>query len=272
VYESHFSLADRPFREGLDADAFVALPSRVAALRRLAYGLEHIGGPALLYGATGTGKSLLARCLGASAPYRTIVMDYPALPVESLLAYLANELGDPPRRVPDGGPLDLHRTVRAVREALAASAARGARPLLIVDDAHLIADRRALDALRLLLNFDSGGGPDLALVLVGEPELVLDLPAALADRVSARCLLRPLDLAEAGDYLAGRLARVGGAAALFEGDAVAALHAASEGLPRRLNRLADLALLVAASEGRDRVDAPLIARLAADELPDAIAA
>ena len=37
--------------------------------------------------------------------------------------------------------------------------------------------------------------------------------------------------------------------------ALADLHRAAEGLPRRLNRLADLALLVAYAEGLDRPDA-----------------
>ena len=41
---------------------------------------------------------------------------------------------------------------------------------------------------------------------------------------------------------------------LFTPDALAALHRAADGLPRRLNHLADLALLVAYAEGHDQAD------------------
>jgi type II secretory pathway predicted ATPase ExeA len=271
VYEAHFGLTGRPFREALDAGAFVELPSRVAALRRLAYGFEHAGGAALLFGAPGSGKTMVARRLAAAGAYRAVVVDYPAMGPESLVAFVAGELGALPCLDASDVP-DLAVSVRAVRGALADASGRGERVLLVVDDAHLVADRRALDALRLLLNVDVGGGPALALLLVGEPDLALGLPAALADRLAARCLLRPLDRGESDAYVRGRLERVGAAACPFDDAALEALHAAAEGLPRRLNRVADLALLVAAAEGRRVVGPELVQRLALDELTDALAA
>ena len=70
----------------------------------------------------------------------------------------------------------------------------------------------------------------------------------------------------------GGCVAAGAAGALFDPEALAALHRASDGLPRRLNRLADLALLVAYAEGRDRPDARAVAVAAREASPDHLAA
>ena len=47
--------------------------------------------------------------------------------------------------------------LRLLRDQLAAAAAAGRRPLLIVDEAHLIHDPATFETLRLLLNFATAG-------------------------------------------------------------------------------------------------------------------
>ena len=125
--------------------------------------------------------------------------------------------------------------------------ARGAgeRPLLVVDEAHLIEDVAAFETLRLLLNFATAGPSDLSLLFVGGAEVLLALPAGLADRLAARCLLGPLTEAESSTYIVGRITDAGAQTPLFTPEALSALHNAADGLPRRLNHLADLALLIA---------------------------
>src|SRR5689334_19358975 len=60
VYEAYYKLARRPFLETVSPLAYVELPSREVALRRLRYGLEHSRGPTVLFGPPGAGKTLLA--------------------------------------------------------------------------------------------------------------------------------------------------------------------------------------------------------------------
>ena len=124
-------------------------------------------------------------------------------------------------------------------------AARRERPLLIVDDAHLIDAVATYEALQLLLNFATNGPPDLSLLFIGSAEVLLELPSGLADRLAARCLVGPLTEAESSRYILGRLAAAGATSPLFSPTALTALHRTAAGLPRRLNHLADMALLVA---------------------------
>ncbi len=134
------------------------------------------------------GKTLLARALGAELGGRMVHLTFPVLPAADLVAFLADELGGPPS---GGAPGGWNGSIRRLQSGLAAAVARGDRPFLIVDEAHLIEDPATFEALRLILNFASQGPPDLALLLVGGPEVVANLPPALADRLAARSFLGP---------------------------------------------------------------------------------
>jgi type II secretory pathway predicted ATPase ExeA len=154
---------------------------------------------------------------------------------------------------------------------LAALAASGNSPLLVVDDAHLIDTPATFDALSLLLNFASNGTPDLSLLFVGGAELLLDLPPRLADRLTARCLLGPFTQDESAAYILGRLGNAGATSPLFSQAALTTLHLAADGSPRRLNHLADLALLIAYARDLPVADETTVT-LAARELNRDIAA
>ena len=267
MYETHFGLIGPPFGETVSPLAYVSLPSRDAVLRRVRYGLEHAAGPALIFGPPGTGKTLLARTLAIGLGVATAHLVFPSMPAPELLAFVADELGAAP-----AGDGSLTDSIRRLRHRLGALSARGERPLLIVDEAHLIDDPATFETLRLLLNFTTDGPPDLSLVVVGGPEVLPRLPAGLADRLAARCLLGPLTEQESSVYVLGRLAAAGATAPLFAPDALTALHRAAAGNPRRLNRLADLALLIAYAEGEPHPDAHAIAIAARETDPDGLAA
>ena len=200
MYEAHFGLKQRPFSENVNPSAFVSLFSHAAILRRLRYALVHDHGPAILVGPHGSGKTLLALRLASEMDVNAVHLTFPALSPVDLLAHLAQEFGEIPQPVPSP-----HVALRHLRSEFGRMVKNGERAFLIVDDAHLIGEVATFDTLRLLLNFTTIGSPDLARLFVGGPELLLDLPAGLADRLTARCLLGPLNEAESSAYIVGRL-------------------------------------------------------------------
>ncbi|MEW4570557.1 AAA family ATPase [Tautonia sp. JC769] len=271
MYLDHFELTALPFAESIAPEALVPLATRDAARRRLRYGLEQGQGPVLLFGPAGSGKTVVAASLARELGGRTVHLSYPAMPAPQLLAFLADELDGLHRAASAEAP-GLHATLRRLRAQLAGPASRGKPVLLIVDEAQLIDDRGTFEALRLLQNVSGGGPPDLRVMIVGAPEVLLTLPPSLADRLTARYALGPMTEEESASYVLGRLTWAGARATLFDDEQLRALHLHAEGLPRRLNRLADLALLMAFAEGLDRPDSRCIAVAVRDACPDPLLA
>ncbi|HEY7746354.1 MAG TPA: peptidoglycan-binding protein, partial [Desulfuromonadales bacterium] len=104
-----------------------------------------------------------------------------------------------------------------------------------------------LEQLRLLTNLETSSRKLLQIILIGQPELRDQLARTelrqVAQRITARYHLGPLERSDLADYLQHRLAIAGSRRQLFTSRAVSALYRASRGIPRLVNVLADRALL-----------------------------
>lgn len=120
--------------------------------------------------------------------------------------------------------------------------------------------------LRGLLNLEYDEERLLSLVLSGLPELedVLALDPPLAERVDIRVELACLDDRNAAAYLAHRMRTAGGRPEVLHAEAVTRIAALSDGIPRRLNTLADNALFEAYLASRSQVFVEDVDRAAQD--------
>ncbi|HUG92353.1 MAG TPA: AAA family ATPase [Planctomycetaceae bacterium] len=279
MYEQHWGLGRAAFRNTAEPEFFFRSATHQAALLKLRYATENRLGACLLAGGVGYGKSfttaMLAHDLGETCR-PAVHVRFPQLTPAELLSHLAIELasGD----AVDGGdlPVDfgergLDATVRAIGRQLRRHADAGRRPLVIVDDAHLIGDLRVFQTLQLLLNFQHERSGDFTLVLVGERTLLgrIGRIPQLNDRIGIKALLRPLSQEETAGYVAHRLEVAGTGETIFDGAALDSLFEQSGGVPRKINRLCDLALLVAYSDGL-RTVTPSEVEAVVDELVAAV--
>jgi type II secretory pathway predicted ATPase ExeA len=151
-----------------------------------------------------------------------------------------------------GLPTERNRAAafRAIRSEITRLTLEGKqRPLLIVDEAHHLRNE-VLEDLRLLTNYAMDSANRLCLILVGLTELRRRLKMAvhesLAQRIAVRYHLSGLARDELPAYLTHRLRLAGCELPLFEPPAIEALFQASQGMPRKINRLAHYALTCAA--------------------------
>ncbi|MCU0871154.1 MAG: AAA family ATPase [Pirellulaceae bacterium] len=263
MYTAYWKLNARPFDNGCDPQFYYPSESHQVTLLKLRYALDHPRGAALLAGAAGLGKSLLAQTLLADLPESfgpLIHLKFPQMSPPQLLALIAEELTG---RNMDGATAD--RSVLAIQRTLSKNQQEGRRAVIVIDEAHLLHDTDALETLRLLMNF----APAWTLVLVAQPSLlpVLERTPELEERIGVQCLLRPLPAEESVRYISHRMSAAGAADvdSIFDPAALDVMHQLSGGIPSRINRLGDLALLIGFAEEQQRVTADHVAAVA-DEL------
>lgn len=257
MYERHWGLTRRPFDDVPDSDMFVRTDSHHAAFLKLRYLVEHRQGLGVLSGDVGTGKSTVVAVLDrdlppANRPVVSIV--YPRMTSVELLSFLAEELGGSrPGNEPRLEGTDA--IVRRIVGQLQRHSESGRAPVIVVDEANLIDDVDVFHALRLLLNFRRPPRFDFTLILAGDLSLLPQVQrmAALDDRVAVKCILQPLSHADAEDYVTRRLQFAGATRKIFTDAAVRAAFELSGGVPRRLNRLCDLALLVGYADSLEQI-------------------
>lgn len=277
MYEQHWGLRKTPFGTDRDAESYFAGSSHQSALLKLRFLVDHCRGAGLLVGPSGAGKSRLLQALlpeddANSAPVVKIV--YPLMSPLELLCFIVRELGDGQptvngtmtvtRTLSVGGSMDL--VLRQLIDRLRTLTEQGRPAVIVIDDAHTISDRQVFQSLHLLLNLQQYQGVEFTLILAGQPELVgmtKRLPQ-LDDRISIPCVLTALTATETSAYVGHRLRAAGAAYAIFSRAALQAVHELSGGLPRRINRLCDFALLVGYAEGLGLVDAEHIEGVSAE--------
>jgi len=255
MYQSHWQLQRKPFDAGADPQFYYPAQAHQAALLKLRYAVESRRGASMLAGPLGCGKTLLVAMLRQAlgrefAPLVHLV--FPQMSAPELLGYVAAELCGSPAADRCGS---VSESVRQIERLLGENARQGRHAGVVVDEAHLLDDPSALEALRLLLNFESGGQPGLTLLLAGQTALVpiLQRTPQLDQRLSVKCVLRPFTAEETAGYVQHRLQVAGATRPIFDAAALAAVHQLTHGVARRINRLCDLALLIAYAEGQHAV-------------------
>ncbi len=262
MYDAHWNLQRKPFDAGCEPEFYYPAESHQAALLKLRYAIENRQGAAVLVAESGLGKTLLVRTLLKQLTEVTtpqIELVFPRMPAKDLLGWLCAELTDT-ASIPD----NIAGRVREVQQALAANAEVGNHAVWVVDEAHLVTHPACLETLRLLMNFQSTGRPDWTIIFSGQMPLLghLERHPALDERIVVKCQLERFVLEETAGYIAHRLRTAGQKSPIFEDQAVEAIHGYSQGIPRRIHRLCDLALLLGFAEDLSSISADEIETVA----------
>ncbi|MBU6199334.1 MAG: AAA family ATPase [Xanthomonadaceae bacterium] len=270
MYLEFYGLKEAPFSITPDP-RYVFLSERHRdALAHLLYGIGKggSGGFVQLTGEVGTGKTTLCRLLLEQLPENTrvaLVLNPKLSPVE-LLETICEEL----KLDIAGKKGSLKALVDTLNIYLLDAYAQGLRVVLIVDEAQELSIE-ALEQVRLLTNLETPTQKLLQIILLGQPELrdKLHQPELrqLAQRITARYHLMPLDRAETEGYVRHRLAVAGAARSPFSRLGLRALYRRSGGVPRVVNVIADRALMAGFAREQDALGERLIDHAADETLP-----
>lgn len=259
-----FGLSCEPFVQDIPTGKLFPLPGLKAFLERFDYAL-HIGAATVITGDVGSGKSTTLRAAADGlhpSQYIVITIVASSGSVLEFLRQICLELGAPPI----GN--SIARLTRTIRESLSNAAAKKQRPLIIIDEAHLMR-LELLAQLHAVMQLPYDNKTLVPLILSGQNMLIDRLlyhtSRPFSSRIIGRTLLQGLQLEDMKNYLSHHLHIAGGNQELISEEAATAIHQGSGGLLRRANLLARGAMLAAAREKAPVVSADHV-RVASTEI------
>ncbi len=254
MYYSHFGLTQPPFRITPNTEFFFSGGNRGPILEALIYAISQGEGIVKVTGEVGSGKTMLCNMLQSRLPanVETVYIANPSVSPEEIIHAVALELHLKPPR--DAGHLELMQLIHA---HLLERHAEGKQVVMFVEESQSM-PIATLEEIRLLSNLETAHSKLLQIVLFGQPELEDNLRGMnirqLRERITHSFRLSPLKQNEIGEYLSFRLRAAGYRGPdLFSPAVIRAMAKASGGLTRRINLIADKALLAAFAENTHTV-------------------
>lgn len=258
MYERFYDLRERPFSLTPNPDYLYLSPTHREALSVLRFGIETHAGFVVFTGQIGCGKTTVLQTMLRSLDGQTSVsrLVNTTLDARELVEAVMLDFGLEP-----GPGQSKPFLMRELAHYLIDQRRAGRVALLVIDEAQNLS-LPALEEVRMLSNFETEKSKLIQVILVGQSSLreVLGRPELeqLRQRITVSCHLQALDPPETRAYINHRLGRAAiGAPLAFSRDVTDLIHQHSEGVPRKINVIADAVLLFGYGEERREIDVDL---------------
>lgn len=250
MYQAYWGLARTPFAGADGRAALSASPVHAEALARLDFLRESGARFGLLLGPPGSGKSLVLTEFADRAARNGVLVasTSAAIPAQdSLLDCLTAGWQLAPAAA---GPLDW----QAVADRLDELRLENLAAVLLLDDLDR-ATPAVLAAVEWLV-----GLPAMPVTVVATARLATaaKIGRPLLEQAALRIDLTPWNEREIADYLTTSLTNAGRLQPAFNEAATRRLYELSAGVPRKVNRLAQLALVAGAGQNLTQIDAQTV--------------
>ena len=266
LYADHFRLSERPFTLLPDPSFLYWSKAHRSAYTVLDYGIFSRAPITVITGEIGSGKTTLVHHLLKNTNEEiTIGLISNAQGGRGeLLQWVLNALSV---EVPKGAT--YVQKFQKLQDFLISEYAAERRVVLIFDEAQNLS-MEGLEELRMLTNINANKDELIQLILVGQPELraVIRSPKMkqLAQRVAANFHIPAMDEDTVTQYIRHRLQTVGGHGDEFTDRACKIVYTQTDGVPRLVNQLCDIAMVYAWSQEESVVTANTIQRVLNDGL------
>ena len=239
-YYTVLGLNKEPFSASPDPDFFYDSSEHHAALVRLLVEIRLRRGLSVILGDVGTGKTTLSRKLFQMLKARPdmlffMIMDPTVNSEELFLESLVRVFNIPPESLGAKTILDYKEAIK--KFLYQKGVEENKTVVLVVDEAQKL-NPMAIEALRVLLNYETNEYKMLQLVLVGQMELLPRISKMnnFWDRIALKCMINPLGQEGMYEVINYRLHQAGykGKEPLFTSGAIKTIYEHTKGYPRKI--------------------------------------
>jgi general secretion pathway protein A len=274
LYLDYWGFKEKPFENTPDPRFIYHSSNHEEALMRLLYAIREKKGAAMLSGECGSGKTLLSRVvmaqlLNESSRYKVALIVNPAISKEELLTEIVYQFGQDINKEDNKSQL-----LRKLNDILYRNMNNKIHNVIIIDEAQAMEDESTFEEIRLLLNFQLNDMFLLTLLLFGQPELKdkIDRIPQFKQRLAIKYHLDTLSCDETAAYIKHRCQVAGRVEPAFSDKAISIIYNNSRGIPREINNICDLSLLIGLSKKGSIVDEGIIDEVIRDIKPETIVA
>lgn len=249
MYCTYFGFREKPFNITPNPRFLYLSKQHKEAFAHLLYGIKNHAGFIELTGEVGTGKTTVLRTmlgqLEENSCISALILN-PCLSALELLRNINREFGILHEGLENGALLEeLNRFLLAENRG-------GKTVVLVIDEAQNLAPQ-VLEQIRLISNLETESDKLIQIVLAGQPELndMLAKPELrqLAQRITVRYHLQPMDFTDSSAYVRHRIQVAGGGNWItVTTPALKKIYRYSQGSPRLINIACDRTLLTAYTE------------------------
>ena len=256
MYVEYWRLERFPFDNVADPSFFYLSESHEEALSRLIYASQMRKGGAMLTGDIGSGKTLIGKVytekLREDGFEVSLLLNPPLGPVEFLQEVLY-KLGI--AELPDSKT----KLLQILQKRLIHNMEQNKETVIIIDEAQIL-NEETFEEARLLLNFQSNDRFLLTLILLGQTELKVKVGQMkqLDQRIPIRYHVHPFPLLETIKYIMFREKKAGLRRNVFSTKSMKTIYEYTRGLPREINSVCDLSLLIAFNKNRELIDSGVV--------------
>ena len=265
-YLEFFGFEKEPFSTAPDTRFYFESDEHKQAILRIHHAVENMKGLAVIVGDVGAGKTMLARHMLEALDedeyeVALLVIVHSQISVDWFLKKIAMQIGI------EEVPSDKVEVLSTISARLMELHESGRKAVVMVDEAQMLNSREIMEEIRGLLNIELPDRKLITFVLFGLPDLdeVLKLDPPLAQRVAIKYRLRPFEEQSTRKYIEHRLKLAGASnTEIFDDAALRLIHAASGGIPRKINTICDNALFEAFLLKKKSVDEEIVREVIED--------
>ncbi len=275
MYVTYWNLRESPFQNVADTRYAYLSNQHREGLARLLYLVDgrKLGG--VLVGPYGVGKSmileLIAEKVQEQGTSRFVHIDATPAGTLGVAQQILNFLGK------REAISDISNAMVALQTVLNADEERDTHLVLAIDEAQFLREESAFEFFHLLTNLrhprrrEAANGAAITLILSGHSDLLARVrsEASFCQRMQLAWELEPLDANQTVEYIQHRMRAAGGDLWVFEEAALDEVYRMSGGVPRQVNNICDIALLLGYSSNAEKIGLELI-KQASEEVYSAL--